>query len=77
MPTVYARLEPTTDSTTATMIDANSRWANPKQQQDVVIYSDRKCRQFYCRIPWHYSTRPTRRNKYITLNCYRWRLVWA
>ena len=51
MPTVYARLEPTTDSTTASLIRANSRWANAKQQRDVVLYSDRGVLQFYCRIP--------------------------
>ena len=77
MLTVYVRLEPTTDSATAAMVRADRRWANPKQQRDAVIYRDRQCRQFFCRIPWHYSTRPTRRNKYITLNCYRWRLIWV
>ena len=77
MPTVYARLEPTSDSATAAMIRSNPDWANPQQQRDAVIYHDKKCRRFFCRIPWHYSTRPTRRHKYITLNCFRWRLVWA
>ena len=77
MPTVYVRLEPTTDSATAALIRSNPDWANPQQQRDAVIYRDQACRQFFCRIPWHYSTRPTRRNKYITLNCFRWRLIWA
>ena len=77
MPTVYARLEPTTDSATAAMIRSNPRWANPQRHRDVVIYHDKGCRRFYCRFPWHYDqSKPTRRNKYVTVNCYRYALVW-
>ena len=28
-------------------------------------------------IPADHSSKPDRRYKYITLNCYRWRLEWA
>lgn len=29
-----------------------------------------------CEWPWHYSSCPTRRNKYVMYNCYRYKLEW-
>lgn len=74
MSTVYARYEPTTDRATLNNFEADSI----KRCLDVVIYHDAACTAFYCRIPWHYTkSKPTKRNKYITLNCYRYKLQWV
>jgi hypothetical protein len=64
--TVYVRREPTTDP------DLQQPGPN---HRDWVFYHDAKATKPYCRIPWHY-TGPTRRNRWQTLNCYRYRLVW-
>ncbi len=69
--TVFARREPTTD-------DVARRYMPARQLarcRDTVIYRDRACRRFFCRIPWHYRANPRRNTRFITLNCFRWRLV--
>lgn len=75
--TVYARHEPTTDSATrdAVACGAVSK-AAARRLLDVQIYRDRARRRKFARFPWHYSNKPTHRNRYITLNCYRWKLHW-
>ena len=67
MITLYARKEPTTCAIT---------FALAPTQRDVVIYADSKATQHKARIEWHNASKPTRRNRYINLNCYRWRLEW-
>jgi hypothetical protein len=38
---------------------------------------DRHCQSFFVTFPWHYyKSKPTRRNRYVILNCFRYRLVW-
>jgi len=69
--TVYAKREPTTDSVLK-MYGGKSNGV-----YDVVVYKDKQCSNVFARIPWHYTSKPTRRNKYITLNCYKWRLEWV
>lgn len=64
--TVYARKEPTTDS----LVDPS------EQRMDVQIYKDKEATRKFARFPWYYSSKPTKRNKYVTLNCYKWRLQW-
>lgn len=39
-----------------------------------VYYRDPDARIVAAINPW--PSRPTRRNRYVTLNCYRWRAVW-
>ena len=58
---VYARSEPAADGP----------W------RDVVVYRDQQCTSVYCRIPGEYTSKPTRRNRWIVLNCFRYRLVWV
>jgi hypothetical protein len=69
--TLYARKEPTTDSTTL---------AHPEftkgNEQDIVLYSNAEATEQKCRFPWYYSTKPDRRNKTVMFNCHRWRLEW-
>lgn len=69
MITLYARKEPTTCTITFAL-------AHKKRKRDVVIYEDSKATQRKARIAWHEFRKPTRRNRYINLNCYRWRLEW-
>lgn len=66
--TVYARKEPTTELPSA----------NPREVvlKDVQVYRDRKAKTPFARFMWYMSNKPTRRNKYVTINCCRWRLKW-
>ena len=66
--TLYARKEPTADSV--------SRAHGLGDKQDVVLYADKECTRQKARWPWHLSNCPTRRNKFVTLNCWRWKLEW-
>jgi len=58
---VYARKEPADDGA--------------KGKYDVQVY--RLNGEPFGRFPWFYKTKPTRRNKYVTLNCYKWGLLWS
>lgn len=62
----FARLEPTTDHLTLPS----------ENRKDVVIYSDQAGTEFVGRFPWWHKALPDRRYRYITLNCYRYRLLW-
>ena len=41
------------------------------------LYADADCTRPVARFPWHYSNKPTRRNRYVTVNCARYALAWA
>jgi len=69
MISLYARKEPTTCTLTFAL-------AHKKRKRDVMIYTDRSATQLKARIAWHEFRKPTRRNRYITYNCYRYRLEW-
>jgi len=72
--TVYARQEPTDDSIAIKYLDTKTL----ATCKDVIIYHDRKCKRFYANFPWFYNlSKPTRRNRYITINCFRYNLVWV
>ena len=43
-------------------------------QRVVAYYNDAEATQRACVNPW--PSRPTRRNRYVMLNCCRWRAVW-
>jgi hypothetical protein len=73
MQTLYARKEPTTCAITL------AQPAKPGAgQRDVVIYRNPNATGLpVARFPWHYSnTKPTRRNRYVTLGCVRYALTW-
>ena len=72
--TVYVRRERTTDS--VALQHLTSAQLETRSHRDWVFYHDAEATSSYCRIPWYYSTGPTKRNKWQTLNCYRYRLVW-
>lgn len=40
----------------------------------VAYYADASMSRLKCINPW--PSRPTRRNRYVMLNCYRWRCEW-
>jgi hypothetical protein len=44
-------------------------------QRDVVAYAD-PAGAPVARWPWHYSSKPTRRNKRVTLNCTARPVIW-
>ena len=69
MLTVYARKEPTTDATTL-------KYAPNEKHFDIQIYKDKAATIPYARFPWHYKDKPTKRNKHITVNCFKWKLEW-
>jgi hypothetical protein len=50
------------------------RWM--KKQNNVEIFRDEECKIPFCTFLYDSKSKPTKRNKYITLNCYRWCLVW-
>lgn len=73
-PTLYARLEPTNDRVAIQYLDAKTLGTC----KDVIIYHDHDCRSFYAKFPWFYNqSKPDRRNRYVTINCFRYRLVWV
>lgn len=43
---------------------------------EVRIYKDSECNQHYATFNCWYSNKPTFRNKYVTLNCCRYNLIW-
>ena len=86
--TVYARLEPTTDSV---LIDAAARAAkignkmekralslSSYDNMDVQVYHDREATRPYGRHPAnHRQSKPKyKRTKYTTMNCVNYNLVW-
>lgn len=71
--TLYARREMTDDPYMREVPDGYMPAPIP---DDVVLYHDPECTQMAARIPWHHSSKPTRRNKWQMYNCARYRLVW-
>lgn len=43
---------------------------------DIVLYADQAAKSFVCIFPGYYSNRPTRRNRWVTINCVRRPLRW-
>lgn len=67
--TIYARKEPSTD-------EILLKYAPNQKEFDVAIYSDKLAQHKKCVIRWDLSSKPTRRNKWLTINCFRYRLEW-
>jgi len=67
---VYLRKE----STSCTLTLAQPAPLVPSQR-DVVAYQEPGGRVMG-RWPWHYSNKPTRRNRRVTLNCVTRPIVW-
>lgn len=69
MLTVYARKEPTTDEVTL-------KYAPEQKRFDVQVYKDKAGKMPFARFMWHYKSIPTKRNKYVTINCFKWAIEW-
>lgn len=67
--TVYAKRVPTHDSLQHIVP------GYPRGKMDVLIAKDPEFKDVFCIWGWRKNP-PTRRNRYVTLNCFRWRLVW-
>lgn len=73
-PTVYARHEATTDPVAIKYLDRKTL----STCKDVAIYHDRACHGFYATFPFFYVAVSSRRLRFeVTLNCFRYRLVWV
>lgn len=68
----YLRKEPTNDE----MKQYSGFKSFLETKKDVVVYNDENCTEEYARFPWHYKDKPTRRNKYVNINGYRWHVIW-
>lgn len=51
-------------------------YAQKLSNGDVEIYRDAEKTQSFCTFHQWQKSKPDRRNKWITLNCYRWKLAW-
>lgn len=67
--TLYARREPTTDSVVLSL--------GLKNRFDVALYRDVACTQLAARYRCDMSSKPTKRQNTVMLNCWRWRLQWV
>jgi hypothetical protein len=68
METIYARREPSTDWYLA-------KYAPSAKKMDVQTYKDQEAIKLFGRFMW-YQNPPRRGTKKLTLNCYRWNVVW-
>lgn len=75
--TLYARLEPTTDSATMDMRRAGGPAAQRQPLPlDVVLYKDPAAKVSYTRYPWSSSTKPTQRDTTVNINSGTFNLEW-
>jgi hypothetical protein len=75
-PTVYLRREQTTDSVLLNHLPTLPHVKLDRPYwMDVQAYSDPSGENPIGRWPWHY-TKPTRRNRWTMLNCFRYAVVW-
>ena len=51
-------------------------YAIKEQDGGATIYRDKAATNIACHFPPWRSDCPTRRNRWLMLNCYKWRLVW-
>lgn len=47
-----------------------------KNDFSVRVWEDKGKTKLKAIFPWYSSNRPDKRNKYLVLNCYRWRIEW-
>lgn len=67
--TLYARKEPSTD-------EILLKYAPHQKEFDVVLYGDKAGTIKKGVYRWDLSSKPTRRNKFVNFNCFRYRLEW-
>jgi hypothetical protein len=66
--TLYAKRQPCSDP------EFRRLWPRSRAT-DVVLFREPSCSTPIARFPW-WMRRPNRRSRGVTINCYRWRLVW-
>ena len=69
MMALYARKEPPISLGAQTLPPS-------KAQRDVRVYRDAGCTEQIGLHPWYYTSKPTRRNRYIMHNCNQYPLIW-
>lgn len=67
--TIYARKEPSTD-------EILLKYSPYQKEYDVVLYADKEAKTKRGAFRWDLSNKPTRRNKFVNFNCFRYRLEW-
>lgn len=67
--TLYARKEPTQDTVSILHGIAN--------RKDTVLYRDAACTDRAAVFGWFLSSCPRRGQKFVTFNCWRWKLQWV
>ena len=68
--TLYAKKIPIS----APLIKGNR--LNFKKEFDVALFEDQTCLNRKATFDYWYSAKPTKRNKYVTINCAKYRLEW-
>ena len=77
MARLYAKYVPTTDSTLLNWHKKEPFKLREPYHCDVRVSKDKEGKDIVFCIPWHRDSKPTRRNKYIMYNCFKYRLVWV
>lgn len=54
----------------------NKVYAHKFPDGQVVCYADNLAMQRVAVFPSHYSNKPTKRNKYVVINCFKYLLEW-
>ena len=49
----------------------------PKKYRDVQIFKDKELNIPFVKFTWYDFDKPSKRNKYITLNCFKYKLEWV
>ena len=78
-PILFARREPTNDSTVRFYCEATGAPLEHLRNwrlRDVVLYADRNATRPVARWPWYFSNIPNRHNRWVMHNCARFALVW-
>jgi hypothetical protein len=47
-----------------------------KNDYSIIVWADQEKTERKAIIPWYHSNKPDKRNKYLMINCYRWRIEW-
>lgn len=68
--TIYLKNVPTND-------ELRLQFAEIADKQDVAVYKKPNHSEEWVRYPWHFKSKPTKRNKYLTLNCFKYLVKWV
>lgn len=74
--TLYAKYVPTQDSYLLNWMKREPMTLRHPYNDDVRVSRDKEGKDIVFCIPWHKDSKPTKRNKYIMYNCFKYKLVW-